>query len=172
MNFTDPFGLCPEWVDGKPCDLNALANFAAGFGDAVTFGATNWIRDKIDANGVIDKESAAYFGGEVTGVVTAAALGGATAKAIREGSTLATSGPVRSLATKVLSSETGQALFGRGQGLNKGGVLRLGGGRGKEGRAVFRAAGSFVERVAGKAHIDLVDLGSFEDFVRMMSGVR
>lgn len=69
-------------MDGKPCDLNALANFAAGFGDAITFGATNWIRDKIDANGVVDQNSAAYFGGTVTGIVVSAILSdGLTAEA-------------------------------------------------------------------------------------------
>ncbi len=170
VTFSDPFGLCPEWVDGKPCDLNALANFAAGFGDAITFGATDWIRDKIDANGVVDKESAAYFGGEVTGVITSAALGGATAKAIREGSTLATSGPVRSLATKLLSSDAGRALFGKGGTLNSGRTLRMGVSRARDGgRLVFRLAGDAVESAAGAKHIDLIDLGRIEDFLKSIA---
>lgn len=42
----------------------------------MTSGATNWIRDKIDANGSVDKDGAAYFGGQVTGIVTNALAGG------------------------------------------------------------------------------------------------
>ena len=42
--FSDPFGLCPEWLDGKPCTLHDAANFAAGFGDAASLGLTALIR--------------------------------------------------------------------------------------------------------------------------------
>lgn len=79
VNFSDPFGLCPEWVDGKPCNLNAVASFAAGFGDAVSFGATDWIRDKMGTNDVVDKEGAAYFGGQVGAVIATAGVGSAAA---------------------------------------------------------------------------------------------
>lgn len=81
VNFSDPFGLCPEWVDGKPCNLNAAASFAAGFGDAVTFGATDWVRDKMGTNDVVDKDGAAYFGGQVGAVVAGAGVGAAAAGA-------------------------------------------------------------------------------------------
>ena len=79
--FRDPFGLCPEFVDGKPCDLNALASFAAGLGDAVTFGATDWVRDKMGTNDVVDKDGAAYFGGQVSAVLATAGVGLAAAGA-------------------------------------------------------------------------------------------
>lgn len=73
--FSDPFGLCPpEW-------LCKLANFSAGFGDAVSFGLTDVIRDAIDANGVVDQGSGAYIGGFATGIVVDAALGNAAAAA-------------------------------------------------------------------------------------------
>jgi hypothetical protein len=151
--------LCPEWVDGKPCDLNALANFAAGFGDAITFGATDWIRDKIDANGVVDKESAAYFGGEVTGVITSAALGGAVAKTIEQGGVMATSAPARAVGRLVVRA--GESLLGKGGSLNAGRALRIGVGKlgGGTGRAVLRVAGSAVKAAAGVEHVNLVDLG-------------
>jgi len=166
VNFSDPFGLCPEWVDGKPCDLNAVASFAAGFGDAVSFGATNWVRDKMGTNDVVDKDGAAYFGGQVGGFVAGAALGSATAGAIREGGTLATSGPVRSLATKALSSDAGRALFGKGGSMNAGRAFRMGVSKGKEGRMVFRMAGEAVESAAGTNHIDLIDLGRIVDYLK------
>lgn len=77
VNYSDPFGLCPEWVDGKPCNLNAVASFAAGFGDAVSFGATDWVRDKMGTNDVVDKDGAAYFGGQVSAVIATAGVGSA-----------------------------------------------------------------------------------------------
>jgi len=98
------------------------------------------------------------------------ALGAGTAQAVRSGSTLATSTPARITANTMLRSPVGQALFGRGQGLNTGSTLRVGAGRGRDGRAVFRAAGNAVERASGRKHIDLVDLGSFADYVRAMRG--
>lgn len=167
VNFSDPFGLCPEWVDGKPCDLNAAASLAAGFGDAVTFGGTNWVREKMGTNDVVDKDGAAYLGGQVGGFAASAALGSATAGAIREGSTFATSGPVRGLANKVLSSDAGGALFGKGGSLNAGRrALRIGVSKGKEGRMVFRMAGEMVESAAGTKHIDLIDLGRIADYLK------
>ena len=165
VNFSDPFGLCPEWVDGKPCNLNAAASFAAGFGDAVSFGATNWVRDKVGTNDVVDKDGAAYFGGQVGWFVAGAALGSATAGAIREGSTLATSCPARSLATKALSTDVGRAVFGRG-GLNSGQAFRMGASRGKDGRMVFRMAGDALESATGAKHVDLIDLGKIADYLK------
>jgi hypothetical protein len=94
---------------------------AAGFGDAVTFGATNWVRERKGTNDVVDKEGAAYFAGDVGGFVAGAALGSATASAIREGSTFATSGAARAVTTKLLNTSAGQALFGSGGALNTGG---------------------------------------------------
>ncbi|MEO8397975.1 MAG: RHS repeat-associated core domain-containing protein, partial [Chloroflexota bacterium] len=81
VGFSDPFGLCPEWVDGKPCDLNAVASFAAGFGDAVSLGGTDWVRNKMGTNDVVDKDGAAYFGGQVGAVLTTAGVGSAAAGA-------------------------------------------------------------------------------------------
>ncbi len=85
VNFSDPFGLCPEWVDGKPCNLNAVASFAAGFGDAVSFGATDWVRDKMGTNDVVDKDGAAYFGGQVGAVIATSGVGSAAAGASEAG---------------------------------------------------------------------------------------
>ncbi len=151
-------------MDGKPCDLNALANFAAGFGDAVTFGATDWIRDKIDANGVVDKESAAYFGGQVTGVVTSAALGGAVAKTIEEGGVMATSAPARAAGRLIVRA--GESLLGKTGTLNTGGALRIGVGKlgSGTGRAVLRVAGSVVKAAAGVEHVNLIDLGKIAEW--------
>lgn len=132
----------------------------------MTFGLTNRVREAWDANGTVDKESGAYVAGQVTGVVASTALGVGTASAIRNGSTLATSGPVRAIATEVLSSKPGQALFGKGGVLNSGQTLRMGVSRAKDGgRFVLRVAGTFVERVAGTKKIDLIDLGKISDFI-------
>lgn len=72
----------------------------------------------------------------------------------------------------MLRSPWGRALFGRGGSLNTGAALRVGIGKGKDGEAVFRAAGEAVDRAAGTRHIDLVNLGSFDDYIRLIKGGR
>ena len=73
LMYTDPYGLfsaadlpqLPQWlVDG-----------AAGFGDAITFGGTDWIRDQMGTNSVVDPCSAAYRGGRYTGYGAGALTG-------------------------------------------------------------------------------------------------
>jgi len=59
LNAKDPSGL--DWLD-------TMANFWAGVGDSLTFGATDWIREKFGADEVVDKQSCAYRVGEYTEV--------------------------------------------------------------------------------------------------------
>jgi len=62
VNFADPYGLDA---------FNDISNFAAGAGDSLTFGATDWVRGQLpgDVNDVVNYDSGAYIGGEVTEVV-------------------------------------------------------------------------------------------------------
>ena len=69
LGLYDPSGHWPRLVD--------VANFAAGFGDAVTFGLTNAIRDLIDANGTVNRRMLAYLGGAVAGIAAQVAFGSA-----------------------------------------------------------------------------------------------
>ncbi len=84
----DPLGLVAGanvfvYAEGNPAthtdptgkDINDAADFAAGFGDVVTLGATKWIRGLIDANGTLDQCSAFYKAGEWTGFAADLALG-------------------------------------------------------------------------------------------------
>jgi len=57
--------------------LQGASNFAAGFGDAVTFGGTNYIRESFGYNYAVDRSSGFYMGGEVAGIASSFALGGA-----------------------------------------------------------------------------------------------
>ena len=59
MNF-DPSGT--DWLDNT-------SNFFAGWGDTLSFGATGGIRQLIGVDGVVDRSSGAYIGGEVVGTV-------------------------------------------------------------------------------------------------------
>ena len=56
--FIDPLGL--DIVDGA-------ANYAAGFGDAVSFGITNYVREIMEVNYVVDNCSFGYSTGWWTG---------------------------------------------------------------------------------------------------------
>jgi hypothetical protein len=67
MNAKDPSGL--DWLD-------TMANFWAGVGDSLTFGATDWIREQFGADEVVDKQSCAYRVGEYTEVAAEIALAG------------------------------------------------------------------------------------------------
>jgi len=71
VNLIDPMGT--DWLDA----LETVANFSAGFGDTLTFGATNWIRDQIGGNEGIDRCSGAYAAGMYTELgLEVAATGG------------------------------------------------------------------------------------------------
>lgn len=63
VTYSDPYGLkaeecCPQW----------LVDASAGFGDAVSFGLTDVVRDAMGTNDVVNKGSGAYLGGTVAGV--------------------------------------------------------------------------------------------------------
>jgi len=69
INLVDMDGLLPslpQWlVDG-----------AAGFGDTLSFGLTDKVRDWMGTNGVVDKCSTSYFVGEVAGTAHGLVGGG------------------------------------------------------------------------------------------------
>ncbi|MCC5842442.1 MAG: RHS repeat-associated core domain-containing protein, partial [Opitutales bacterium] len=70
INRFDPFGL--DW-------LNNLSNFSAGFGDAVTFGGTRYLRDRVFTDfyaGTVNYDAGLYTAGEWTGVAASTAAGG------------------------------------------------------------------------------------------------
>jgi RHS repeat-associated protein len=67
VTYSNPFGLKPE-----ECCPQWLVDAAAGFGDALTFGATDAIRGAMGTNDVVDKRSGAYVGGIAAGVVVGA----------------------------------------------------------------------------------------------------
>nr|HMN42682.1 hypothetical protein [Phycisphaerales bacterium] len=71
----DPMGLM-AWYDVA---IDHAANFGAGFGDVVTAGFTNYVREKMGTNDAVDKDSTAYKAGEVTGAVTVGVVGGIVA---------------------------------------------------------------------------------------------
>jgi RHS repeat-associated protein len=74
-SWVDPFGMLP-WYDRW---LNNAANFSAGFADSLSFGATDWVREQIGVNDVVDHDGGWYKGGEYTqiGVEVAVTGGGA-----------------------------------------------------------------------------------------------
>ncbi|OZB75628.1 MAG: hypothetical protein B7X29_10195, partial [Halothiobacillus sp. 13-55-115] len=71
--FYDPYGL---WAWGDPFP-QGLVDFSAGFGDTVSFGATDWVRDQMGVNDAVDKCSGAYTSGTYAGYGWGAGLGGA-----------------------------------------------------------------------------------------------
>ncbi|MGF6492563.1 RHS repeat-associated protein [Luteibacter sp. 621] len=73
FRFSDPYGL---WAWGDPLP-QGLVDFAAGFGDTVSFGLTDWTRDQLGTNDVVDHCSRSYTAGQVAGVALDFAAGGA-----------------------------------------------------------------------------------------------
>jgi RHS repeat-associated protein len=97
----DPIGFSAgtnfyAYVSGNPISrrdpsgkdwLNGVGNFSAGAGDILSFGLTNWIRNKMGTNQFVDKCSGLYHAGQFTGtailtaIVTSAASSALTATA-------------------------------------------------------------------------------------------
>jgi choice-of-anchor A domain-containing protein/RHS repeat-associated protein len=72
INFIDPLGLYSfdEF-------LGDAADFSAGFGDTLSFGLTDYVRDWMGTNDVVNKCSGWYSGGEWSGVGLSLAFGAA-----------------------------------------------------------------------------------------------
>ena len=68
----DPLGLF-----GWPSLPQGVVDYSAGFGDTLSFGLTNAIRNGMGTNGVVNKCSNSYSAGQWSGVALDAALGGA-----------------------------------------------------------------------------------------------
>jgi RHS repeat-associated protein len=71
--YYDPNGL---WAWGDPLP-QGLVDFSAGFGDTLSFGITNWVRNEMSTNGGVNKCSGFYTAGEYSGVALDIAIGGA-----------------------------------------------------------------------------------------------
>ena len=79
MNNVDPLGL--SWIDWSGFNfLDPVGNFAAGFGDLLTFGRTAWIRDQWnnkvwDGVDSVDLCSDSYTAGKWFGIAFSIASG-------------------------------------------------------------------------------------------------
>jgi RHS repeat-associated protein len=107
INNTDPTGS--HFCIGRLCtpSLQTIGNSAAGFGDFLTFGGTNRIRELLGVNGVIDKCSTAYAFGTGSAVVAGAIDGEDEANAAKGGGGLL--GRLRSIDW---ADDTGAISFG------------------------------------------------------------
>ncbi len=74
VQFGDPSGLFG--AADMPTLPSGMVNFAAGFGDTLSFGLSSLARSGMDIGGV-DTCSGAYTGGQVAGVAMGIAMGGA-----------------------------------------------------------------------------------------------
>jgi RHS repeat-associated protein len=72
LAYTDPYGL---WV--PPSLPGWVVNYSAGFGDTLSFGVTDWARDQMGTNAVVDRCSTAYSSGKWSGAGLGLAMGGA-----------------------------------------------------------------------------------------------
>ena len=75
MMFYDPYGLFG--MADMPTIPQGVVDFSAGFGDTLSFGITNQIRNLMGTNIAVDKCSSAYGYGEASGVGLSLAFGAA-----------------------------------------------------------------------------------------------
>ncbi|MCK4478768.1 hypothetical protein KAU88_09645 [Candidatus Bathyarchaeota archaeon] len=129
LSQSDPTGhwSLPSWSSVKETLWNnpvtdlilnkTTSSFAAGAGDVVSLGITNKIRESTGLNSVVDKNSAAYTAGQVTGgVILVANVAAAAPTVIRAGAAAATRAApvVANLATRTgVAMTTGAAAFSR-----------------------------------------------------------
>ena len=90
VNWVDPYGLY-TWID-ELVDDNA--NFAAGMGDWISFGGTDWLRHILNLNCAVDKGTFAYKGGAATGVLYHIVVGKAVVSSLKIEVTVAKRGNV------------------------------------------------------------------------------
>jgi RHS repeat-associated protein len=84
VQFIDPTGL--SFWDG-------VTDFAAGFGDTITFGGTRWVRQQLGVDDVVNPCSGWYGAGQITAVGVGAALAaGTAAAALGEGALIGAGG--------------------------------------------------------------------------------
>ncbi|MBJ7313520.1 RHS repeat-associated core domain-containing protein, partial [Rugamonas sp. CCM 8940] len=70
LMYTDSLGLM-GWAD-MPAIPQSIVNIAAGFGDGVSLGITDLIREGMGTNDAVDFDSGAYMGGIAGGVAVSA----------------------------------------------------------------------------------------------------
>jgi RHS repeat-associated protein len=70
--YVDPYGLYD-----LPSIPQPVVDFSAGMGDTLSFGITNWARNKMGTNDVVNQCSTSYSVGEWTGIATSTVIGGA-----------------------------------------------------------------------------------------------
>ena len=99
----DPLGL--DWLDASAC-------FCAGWGDAVTFGTLDDVRENWGINGGIDHSSSTYGAGFAVGVANGVAIVGVAGLTVVGGSSLGlvTLAEVPAVAFLELTSATGIAI--------------------------------------------------------------
>jgi RHS repeat-associated protein len=68
LNWVDPYGL--SWTDYIPDWIDVADDYAAGYGDSLTFGLTGWLRIRGGWNDTVDPCSMAYQAGQATQVAT------------------------------------------------------------------------------------------------------
>ncbi|QIO07849.1 hypothetical protein G8D99_01590 [Acinetobacter lanii] len=94
------------WV--PPALPQEVVDFSAGVGDMLSFGATDYIRDKMGTNGVVDKGSYSYGSGQATGVAVGMMTEFGAAASARGVGTVAQIGTTNVLKASAISSVTGQ----------------------------------------------------------------
>lgn len=73
----DPVWEGVYWATGGWTPSQGMVDYSAGFGDGLTGGITNWIRDQSGTNDAVSKCSDSYNAGKWSGAAYAVAMGGA-----------------------------------------------------------------------------------------------
>jgi RHS repeat-associated protein len=72
LMYVDPYGLFD-----LPSVPQPVVDFSAGMGDTLSFGVTNWARNRMGTNDMVNQCSTSYSAGEWTGIATSTVIGGA-----------------------------------------------------------------------------------------------
>jgi RHS repeat-associated protein len=82
--YADIYHMVNDPITGHGNDwFDKLSDFAAGWGDTLSMGLTNLIREHAGWNSAVDFDSVSYAAGEWTGAIHAAAIAGAASGSIR-----------------------------------------------------------------------------------------
>ncbi len=141
-------------IDYIPEPPQGVVDFSAGFGDTISFGLTDVLREQLGTNEVVNKCSVEFKSGEFAGFGVGIALPGATVQLFTK---------TRKVG-KIVQNILGKTPLAKSRKPLNQGRIRFGIGFAEKGTVLPKKAGprATLRIGVGKRHIHIIDLGPYQ----------